>query len=641
MKEKVRCDKSNNLQKSCVFVITCIVFVFLLELFVFNYRRTVKFTGTEIKLYNNQEYSMSTVGYDITNNNQYASSKEDSYIIFDNLNQNVESVLVTFSDRMFKRNSFIQVYYRSGDDGFSEGNSTPKMKIPIGTSRVVLNIPRAEYSGLRVDIDGVFSLNDIQVSDQLIEMERVKDVNINWCRMLVILISIAIITTVISHYISSEKNEYSLKRKEILFCFLCFVFYFAWAVAQPLNYAPDEAMRYDVTQFLFQHNRMPVGDELLSPWGFSYAHSPTMLCNLLGYIFMKIASLFTSSQFLLLISARMVSVCCATSAIYFMIKISKHLFNGPIRWVMVTLVACMPQFCFLASYVNNDMVAFLGVTMILYAWILGINYNWNYRNATLLSVGISISALAYYNSYAWILMSILLFFITYCYKNKGEYKQLRGLTIYIVGLTFVLIAYWFLRHLVLYGDLLGMTTAHKYGELYAIESLKPSNRISLYAQGVSLFEMLGDKYDWLEISYKSFVGNFGYMQYQLGSWVYCVYQIFAFGGLGGLIAGVIKHFHDKSKKLNLSKVTLYVSMMLCVVITVALSIGNSLFADFQAQGRYCYPAFPAIAVFITKGYDTIFGYIEKKEQRYAISSSVVTAIVCIAIYAFSSVYLPT
>lgn len=440
-----------------------------------------------------------------------------------------------------------------------------------------------------------------------------------------------------------KKNDRMLSWFEWFFCFAVFVFYFIWAVLQKYNYAPDEYMRYDVTMFLFNNNRLPVGDELLSFWwGFSYAHLPAVLCNQLGYVFMKIASIFTTTEFHLLVAARMVSVFCGTGAVYYTIKISKQLFKSPARWIMIVLIAFMPQYAFLSSYVNNDIVAFFGISMIMYAWVLSIKDNWNFKNGTLLSVGMSVCALAYYNSYAWILFSIFFFIITYFLQNRNDYKGFAKISGFIIIFTLALIGYSFIRHLVIYGDLLGIETSHKYGELYAHESLKPSNRFSLYEQGVSIFDMLFSlQYKWVYVTVKSFIAVFGYMTIDCPNYVYvCILLIFVIG-----IIGFVVRFVDKIiiKKHKLKPIILvfYICLALSGIVTVLLSIRNSYCTDFQPQGRYCYPAFLPLAFAVTKGFETLLNLLKKLKIRCYAVTAICVAFIFISLYIFNTTFLPS
>lgn len=440
-----------------------------------------------------------------------------------------------------------------------------------------------------------------------------------------------------------KKNNKSLLWYELLFCLATFVFYFFWAVLQQYNYAPDEYMRHDVTMFLYNNNRLPVGDELLSFWwGFSYAHFPTVLCNQLGYVFMKIASIFTTTEFHLLVAARMVSVFCGTGAVYYTIKISKQLFKSPARWIMIVLIAFMPQYAFLSSYVNNDIVAFFGISMIMYAWVLVVKENWNFKIAALLSIGMSICALSYYNSYAWILFSVFFFITTYFIQNRKDYKGFAKISSFIIILTLALIAYNFIRHIVLYGDLLGFDTCHLYGELYAHETLKPSTRISLQEQGVSLFDMIFSlQYKWIYVTVKSFIAVFGYMTVECPDYVYiCILLLFVIGIIGFVIR-FVDEIIIKKKKPNILMIILYVCVVLSAVVSVALSILNSYTADFQPQGRYCYPAFLPLAFVVAKGFETVLKIFKTKKYKCFVVTVVSIAFIVLSLAVFKFIFVPS
>lgn len=434
-----------------------------------------------------------------------------------------------------------------------------------------------------------------------------------------------------------EKSR--LSKTELAFCAMCFLFYLAWAIAKPFNYAPDEAMRYDVTRFLFDNNRLPAGDELLSHWGFSYAHLPTVLCNELGYVFMKLASVFTNDDYLLLIAARLVSVCCGTGSVLLLFKTGKRILSPMSKWFFVVFVSLMPQFAFLSSYVNNDIVAFLGITIILYAWVWGMQEMWNFKNATLLAVGISVCALSYYNSYPWILLSVFFFFAV-LYQNDIDAKKIRLLTAYVIVLVLLLIGYSFIRHLVLYGDLLGFDTSHYYGEKYAIDSLKPSNRVTLAEQGVSILSMLfSSQYAWLRKTGLSFIAVFGYMSVWCNMLIYIAFISFLLLGCVGAVAGFMKYVQNR--KTDKMLFVLYSFMIICAVLSVFLSIYNSYVTDFQPQGRYIYPAFPTLALIVSKGWEQWISLIKSRKYKCMAGGVICTSFAVLSMYVFVAVYLPS
>ncbi len=621
--------------KSAVIAFLALIFAILLELSFFVFDTEYEFSQNSVSLYGTEACEMGVSGYEISADSTFTPNSPDPQIIFMNIETDVKSMLITFNDKIFASVDY-QVFY-SKDGEFNEKNSFSK-KIPLGADSLVLSLPEGNYDDIRLDIDGVFTIKNIEATDGKITAKTVAIQPFSILRVLTVFIIVALIGLLFMNWILS-KNPRKLTVIEFLFVGFVFCFYFIWAIAKKYNYAPDEAMRQDVTQFLFKHNRLPVGDELLSEWGFSYAHLPAVLCSQLGYVLMKLASVFTLNHRHLLLAARMVSVLSCTGAVYFMIKLSKLIMARPARWIMIVTVAFMPQFAFLGSYVNNDSVAFLGITMIAYAWALGIKDNWNIKNCILLSLGLSACILSYYNSYAWVLLSVPFFIISYLHKNKKDYKGLLKYVGIVAGLTFLLAGHSFIRHLILYNDLLGFKTSHYYGELYSTPLLHPDNRPSIAEQGISLSGMLFDM-NWLKTSFMSFIGVFGYMEYTCPDIIYELAGSFIFIALIGCFIGLFVRMFKKQKPDTL-KIYFYIACIICAIISVCLSIYNSYNTDFQPQGRYCYPAFLTIAMFIALGYDSILRPFKNEKHRYALTAALCTAFIGISLYVFYSVYLPS
>ncbi len=391
-----------------------------------------------------------------------------------------------------------------------------------------------------------------------------------------------------------------LTKAELLFCILLTAYFILW-IFKPLNFGPDEHMRYQVSQFFFEHNRLPIGGEIREQnWGFSYALLPTMLCNILDYIPMKIVSVFTSNETALLYSARMVSVLAGGFSVFFFMKAFKLFFKSEAGVIAAVFIGTIPQLAFLSSYVNNDILAMLGSSVILYAWVLAKEDKWNYKNSAVLCIGMSICALSYYNSYVWILLSIFYYFVTFFIQYGKDYKKLWKLTLFIIGLTFVLSGYVFVRHIVLYKDLLGLNTMRKYGEKYAIEELKPSNRGNPANQGISLIDMLrGELYglQWITTSIRSFVGCFGPMKHYLSIRSYFAYYfVICFGAVSSL-PSIYKMFSKKQCEKSL----IIWAMLFVSIGAVCLSIYYSYFKDFQPQGRYFFSALPFVGAIVGYG----------------------------------------
>ncbi|MBP3478639.1 MAG: hypothetical protein J6K03_04040, partial [Oscillospiraceae bacterium] len=610
-----------------------------LELGFFMVGQRVDCDGQRISLMDGN-YEYVSVGYSV-NGNQYQQVSADPQIIFFDVDETTGYVLLSFGERL-NRGVQAQIFYRAEGEAFSSENVTKVYDLPFASSNLIIELPKNEYDALRIDIEGDFILTDVQISQTPMDIAHTFEKPFDVLHVLVLFCFFGFVGWAFVRWYYAEKNARRLSAAELLFCLGCFVYYFLWASLKRLNYAPDEQMRFDVTQFLFEHGRLPVGDELLSDWGFSYAHLPTVLCNWLGYFCMKIISVFTLHPRVLLLAARLPNVLCGVGAVYYTIKIGKLMFKTPARWIMVVVMAFMPQFVFLSSYINNDMVAFFGVTMIVYAWVLGMKYDWNFANTALLAIGISVCALAYYNSYIWILFSVIFFYAIYFRKHPGNYKDAAKYTAFIAGVVFLLIGYTFIRHLVVYNSLLGFEVTAYYGENFAIDALKPSNRFTMLELGIPLMTMLFDPiYEWLEITWVSSIGNFGYMQYRGPDIVYEIVTAFvAIGGVA-LLVRVVVVLLVRGRKPDPSMTLFWGLVALAAVVTVALSIYNSYTQDFQPQGRYCYPAFLSLVFFLAKGYEWLLSLLRKNEHKYAVVSAICTGFAAFSLFMFWTVYLPS
>ena len=411
----------------------------------------------------------------------------------------------------------------------------------------------------------------------------------------------------------------------------CFIIFSLWAIVQPYNCCPDENMRYDVIRYVFEHNLLPHGGDpaIRNPmWGFSYAFFP-YLSGLVSVLFMKAANLFCSNDSMLIIASRMAVVCFGTINVYYTIKIAHQFFDGYSKWVFVVLTGTLPQFVFLSSYMNNDMLAMLSVTMMIFYCIEGDRTAWNLKAKIGLTIAVSICLLSYYNAYPFILFSIA-FFVWSHVKNKLDKNVLIKNVLLISGLVIIFTGWWFIRNAVLYdGDFLGLKTVEHYSNLFAYEHIKPTNRMTPINRGMSVLGMLfGMK--WLALTVMSFIGVFGYMNIYANSWIYLFYGAIFGSGLLGVILNW--------KKTN----KLFFFMAIPALITFTLSIYNSYMNGFQPQGRYVMPGLVVILLFVTAGLDYLLKF---SEDKWGLKASKSATAICasstlVSLYCFVGIILP-
>lgn len=410
-------------------------------------------------------------------------------------------------------------------------------------------------------------------------------------------------------HVSSDQ----LTKWERVFCLAYLAFVLLWMVAKPFDSAPDEAARYLLPKYIFLHGTLPDGTMSavrIPQWGFSYAHYPLFLGPLLSALGMKLASFAAPNTIWVMWGARLPSALAAAGTIVATLKVGKRLLGRPYHWLMAGVMFFLPQFLFLGSYVNNDVLAVFASSLIVLAWVRGMEEGWPVRHCVLLAAGIIVAALSYYNAYGWILCSVPLFFLSWFFskeKPAGWKKNMWKMAGIIVLIVFICTAFFFVRNAVLYnGDFLGLKTASDSSQQYGADFLKPANRSTPQNLGLTPWQMLWDTkhwggINWVERSYQSFIGVFGYMSVDCPQMVYRYYAgVFLLGAVG-LCCAFREWLKKRKQSRDWIRLCFFLLMVVCVAITVGLSIYYSYAVDYQAQGRYLYPMLIAVSLFTAKG----------------------------------------
>lgn len=439
--------------------------------------------------------------------------------------------------------------------------------------------------------------------------------------------------------------EICKKNKKIImaiFLIGLFGYYLIWTVSQPYNSCPDEKMKWDICKYIAEHNSIPDGrDESIrdSIWGISYAFQP-ILTYMICAVFVKIASIFTTQQFALVVAARLVSTISMTLTIYFVIKIANKLFKdkGIYKYLFIVFIAFQPITAFLASYINNDSTAILAISMIIYLWILGLESNWKTKHCILLGGAVGFCALTYYNAYGYILCSVLIC-LSSAVLNKMDAKEIAKKTLIVASVAFAVAGWWFVRNAIIYdGDILGTKTQNEYGDKYALEQYKPSVRKTPENSNESIWHML-DEDAWANTTAKSFVGIFGYHSILMSNKIYYSYLgLWLIGGLGCLLKFKDLFIYKKEEK---SKYILNYIFVIAIIIPILLSIIYSYTSDFQPQGRYIMGIIIPFVYFVVNGIQTMLEkFIKSEKIRNIIIIMIMLLIIAISFKAIFSYVRP-
>ena len=268
---------------------------------------------------------------------------------------------------------------------------------------------------------------------------------------------------------------------------------------------PDEHSRYKVPLYIEEHGSLPTGfeEELFSGdcrWTYGFY-------TLLPYMIQGAVILFTHSPLALLYAARMVNVVSGLFMAYLVLLIGRKVFmDDKIRWLFCFLVTFLPQSLFMHTYVNPDSICMLSTALMIYGLLCGYEDAFSVKSCVLLTAGLVLCILSYYNAYGFLVSSFLLF-TAYFVKRKEkwtfDWKNFlkKGCP---VALAVILLSGWsFVRNYMLYdGDFIGLRTKEAFIQSYGIA------RDTFRSSGYSLAYMLTHT-SFVPKVIISFLGNYG------------------------------------------------------------------------------------------------------------------------------------
>lgn len=443
------------------------------------------------------------------------------------------------------------------------------------------------------------------------------------------------------------------KRENLLFIFFIlgiFIFELAWSLILPFNAGPDEKMRYDIPMFIFKHGVLPVGNdpEILDPsWGISYAFTPITPYILSGYL-MRLVFFIFKNQNMLLYTARFITIIFSILTIIVNFLIAKNLFKNNIlyRWLFLFLTSLWPEFIYISTYVNVDSFAMFCSSLIIYGWVLCMQQNWSYKACAILAIGIGLCSISYYNTYGYIVCSVVLMLLSYfAYKKFAtlDYKDFFKKALFIILIVFLISGWWFIRNAILYnGDILGFSTSNLCAEQHAAFYLKPS----VLEENLKHIRNLHHITSWFIINLVSFIyiiliNNFKYyiFKHYVYIFVYLFYGLILTVGFISIFI-FVKQLFPKVKDTKTKNIKLFnLTMLIAIFFPFLIDLYYSFFEDFQPQGRYALPALVPIIYFATLGINELVErHIKNNLIRKTIYTLLMLCCLASAIYCFYMTY---
>ena len=309
---------------------------------------------------------------------------------------------------------------------------------------------------------------------------------------------------------------------------------------------------------------------------------------------------------------------------------------------MAMLFFATPQLWYLFSYATSDAYDYLFTVIAVYE-VLAENSALNkllrkpFRGKQLpayLGVGFVFANLLMAKKTFYVVLATIFLLLLYrlIFAKKEERKQLfiKYLCLLAVAVGVVLVRY--------YPDF-GYYGLHKGAavkeviETTALPEYKPSTpaieqakSTLLFEKGVTLKEFFGD-WDFNGRLFKNYFGHYGIYSLKAEDWYYnlmTVLYLALFASVGALVHKNIKKQKASGEPVLRARLT-YWSMWAMIVLMYLLTIYNAYFVDFQPQGRYLFPALPALACQIG---------LYKDVEEHKVIRTLVTAIAVVSLYSF-------
>lgn len=414
----------------------------------------------------------------------------------------------------------------------------------------------------------------------------------------------------------------------ILGSWLAWVTFWSWVL--PFNMAPDECLHLETAKFFQTQKRLPVvGSEEITfinragCVGATYISTP-----FLNYI---VAAIFMNSKGLVdierdYLAARFSSLFFGAIFVIFLYLFLSKFFakNRLVAISSLFSIFLIPQVTYIFSYLNHE-----AYSLATSSFLFFISYHFytlpkeklkKVQNFVFLGFAVSLQLFSKSNFYLLLLVPLVILLFKLWQIKKLYLKNL----FILLGIVFILSGWFFLRNYLLYKDFLGVRT---------YQSIVRSNfGTRTYAQaGWNLYDVLF-KSKWIEETTSSFYGRFGYMTIEIDPVMQWIFRFFVFLGIVGLVKRLnqIKNF-----KLWTGNKLFYILFLILIPVNIAISLFNSLYFDFQNQGRYLFPILIPLMILVNKG---VLSLVDNKENQKTMLIAIIVGSILLNFWSF--LYLP-
>ena len=278
------------------------------------------------------------------------------------------------------------------------------------------------------------------------------------------------------------------------------------------------------------------------------------------------------------------------------------------------IVAFNPQFLFMSGAINNDVIAGLFGSILLWSGVTIIRYGLTTRRSILLALAFAFALMAKFNLvFALPLVELALIIAVW---PTRDWRGFIKVNLFIVFFVAIIAGWWFVRNTQLYGEPTGV---QRMNELWG---------------GRNPAESLGLAISEIPYAWSSFWGRFGYGQIPLPDAIYTGALIVSLLGLVGLVIAFVRKQFDRVQVKQL------ILVIFSALLFAAALFGYMLSSTAGPMGRFYFPGLSAFGLLLAVGWTTLFTL---RNIRYSLLISryaIPVAAFTLALIAFCGYFMP-
>jgi len=380
----------------------------------------------------------------------------------------------------------------------------------------------------------------------------------------------------------------------------------AYGVNTPKWQAPDEPAHYNYVKYVAENLRFPVlqmGDyphdylEEIKAAGFppnmSIApmryefHQPPAYYVLAALVYRIAHPLGFDAQFLAL---RLLSVMLGAVLLLVAFAIVRELFPTDTLTALTAtaFIATIPMHIAMSAAINNDTLAELVLALVIWLCVRELKVGLSQRQTVFLGLLVALVLLTKTTIYAPAITASALALAVRA-RRLGKRPLLRGL-VTVYGLGLLLSCWWFLRNILVYGDL----DLFAWQRHDAVVAGQPTT-----AQWVGQYGLAETIRQFIVVSFRSFWAQFGWMGVLIDSRLYLMLAVLCVGVLVGLVLWLVRIARRPALLSTYERRALLLLLLVFLVVGAEHISYNLKFV--QHQGRYLFPALVPISVAFALG----------------------------------------